>query len=403
MSFIKSHAKKPLVLQLSRDLRRDIKRGHPWVFANNLRHCPPATPGRVAMLLDNRKRKLAQGFYSPDSPLAFRVCTVETKNPLNDYWAEKQFERACRLRQMLFDAQTFDKQTTGFRLFNGEGDGLPGLVVDLYDDIAVLKLDGLAAIGFWDSRGIARWLVERLSLRAVYERARERGQAGQLLVGKLPPQPIQFLENGVRFGADIVHGQKTGFFLDQRDNRQMIQRLAAQKRVLNLFGYTGGFSIYAALGGASHVTTVDIAAPAIKSATTNWQLNNLPDGSHEPIVRDVHKFLAEAIKQKQRWSLIVIDPPSYASSKGMVKKAINAYQHVIASAAQLIVSDGFLAASSCSSHISMEMFLSICQEAISKAKRRATILSISGQPADHPTPLVFSEFRYLKFVLMRVE
>ncbi|MDM8518856.1 class I SAM-dependent rRNA methyltransferase [Anaerolineales bacterium HSG6] len=400
MSFIKSHAKKLLTLQLSRDLRRDIKRGHPWVFANNLRHCPPSVPGRVAMLLDNRKRELAHGFYSSDSPLAFRVCSVETSKPLNDTWAETQFERAYQLRQMLFDSQT---KTTGFRLFNGEGDGLPGLVVDLYDDTAVLKLDGPAAVGFWDSRGIGRWLAERLSLRCVYERPRERGQAGQLLVGKLPPQPIQFLENGVRFGADIVNGQKTGFFLDQRDNRQMIRRLAGQKRVLNLFGYTGGFSIYSALGGASHVTTVDIAAPAIKSATENWRLNKLPDGSHEPVVRDVPRFVEQALKQKRLWDLIVVDPPSYAPSKGAVKKAINAYQNVIAGAAQLTTADGFLAASSCSSHISMEMFLSICQEAISKAKRRATVLSISGQPADHPTPLIFSEFRYLKFVLMRVE
>lgn len=400
MTLLQLHSGPPLQLRLGRDLARLIKRGHPWVYAEALRHLPPAAPGTPALLLDNKKgREIARGFYDPHSPLAFRVCTTEPGQKLNEHWAQKSFNRALALRRA-----SFDRQTTGFRLFNGEGDGLPGLVCDIYGDGAVLQLDGAGPSGFWHASGIAQWLAQALPLKWVYERSRIEGKIiAHPLLGETPSAPVQFLENGASFAADVVRGQKTGFFFDQRDNRQKIRELAAGRRVLNLFGYTGGFSIYAGLGRAGHVTTVDLASPALEAAQANWNLNRLPPDRHEVIAADVFDFLAQAAGQRNFWDLVIVDPPSFAAAQAAVPKAIAAYQKLIGAAAGVTAPDGLLAAASCSSHVSLEAFLGACEEGISLARRKAAVLYIGGQPADHPTPLALPEFRYLKFVLMRVE
>jgi 23S rRNA (cytosine1962-C5)-methyltransferase len=400
MPLINAAQHAPITLRLARDLTRTIKRGHPWIFAEALRQRPPARPGVPALLLDYKKgREVARGFYHPQSPLAFRVCTPEPSEPLDETWAENRLVRAVALRQAVIDPQT-----TGFRLFNGEGDGLPGLVCDLYGDVAVLQLDGPGPAGFWNIQGVAEWLAQRQRLSCVYLRGQSRADGeGRVLTGLRPGGPVPFLENGIHFKVDIVQGQKTGFFLDQRENRQLVRRIAAGRRVLNLFGYTGGFSVYAGLGGASHVSTVDVAGPALEAAQENWQLNQLPPAAHETVKADAFEYLAQAARQKQRWDLVIVDPPSFAHSRESVEKAVGAYQSLIGGAAAVTKPDGLLAAASCSSHVDLAMFLAACEEGISQARRRATVLSITGQPADHPTPLPLPEFRYLKFVLMRVE
>lgn len=399
MTLIRPHKGSPVQLRLARDLTRSIKRGHPWVFAEALRQLPPATPGAHALLLDNKKgREIARGFYDPHSPLTFRVCTTTPGQSLDDIWARNNLERALVLRRTLFD-----EYTTGFRLFNGEGDGLPGLVGDVYGDMAVLQLDGAGPGGFWDGPGIARWMAEALSLHSVFERSRTEGKSsGRFLLGQAPTTPIVFLENGVRFTVDVVRGQKTGFFLDQRDNRRKVRDLAAGRRVLNVFGYTGGFSVYAGLGGARHVTTVDLAGPALETAQLNWQLNQLPPTGHEVVAADAFEFLAKSAREQKAWDLVIVDPPSFASSQAAVPKAMAAYQKLIGAAAAVTTPDGLLAAASCSSHVGLEAFLKAGEEGISLARRTATLLHLGGQPADHPTPLALPEFRYLKFVLMRV-
>jgi 23S rRNA (cytosine1962-C5)-methyltransferase len=400
VALVQPHPGPPLQLRLARDLTRSIKRGHPWIYAEALRQLPPAPPGTPALLLDNKKgREIARGFYDPHSPLAFRVCTTAPGEKLNERWAQKSFERALALRRMLFD-----QDTTGFRLFNGEGDGLPGLVCDIYGDGAVLQLDGAGPSGFWHALGIAQWLAQALPVNWVYERSRVEGNTVERpLLGETPSTPLHFLENGVSFAVDVVWGQKTGFFLDQRDNRQKIREVAAGRRVLNIFGYTGGFSIYAGLGGARHVTTVDLAAPALAAAQANWALNDLPPPLHEVVAADAFEFLAQAAEQGTFWDLVIVDPPSFAASQAAVPKAIAAYQKLIGAAAGVTAPGGLLAAASCSSHVGLEAFLSACEEGVSLARRKATVLYLGGQPADHPTPLALPEFRYLKFVLMRVE
>ena len=396
MNFIQNATTTSVKLQLRRDLVRTIKRGHAWVYADALRHTPDAPPGTPAILLDNRGgREIARGFYDPHGPIALRICTTQRGETLDDAWAEKRMQRALALRRILFDANT-----TGYRLFNGEGDGLPGLVCDVYGDCAVLSLDGKGPESFWDVTNICQWLVAQLEPGCVY--AQSRQGEGRILAGKLPQSAISFLENGMYFTADIVKGQKTGFFLDQRDNRVRIRKISKGKRVLNVFGYTGGFSVAAGLGDAQHITTVDIAEPALAVAKEHWHMNGLTGEKHEIVVADAFEFLESAAKQNQKWDLVILDPPSFAPSEQAVPGAISAYQKLVAAGARVTKAGGILAAASCSSHVDINAFLAACEEGISQARRVAQTLGIFGQPADHPAPLVMPEFRYLKFVLMQM-
>lgn len=389
----------PLTLRLNRDLARTIKRGHPWVYADALRDLPRATAGTRAVLLDNRKgQPVAVGYYDPESPLAFRVCDTDGQTQLDQRWAEIRLRTAVSLRKSLFGPTT-----TGYRLLNGEGDSTPGLVVDVYGDTAVLKLDGPGPIGFWDAIGVAEWIAQAIGVRCVYERRKERGREGRVLVGEEPHEPASFLENGLKFTADVLRGQKTGFFLDQRDNRHLIRGLARGHSVVNLFSYTGGFSIAAGVGGATHVTTIDLAQPAIEAAKDHWIKNDLPDSQHAAIAVDAFEFLQTAGSQRKRWDIVIVDPPSFAPNHESVARATAAYQTLIAGGARIVTRGGLLAAASCSSHIDLPGFLEICEQGISEARRRGTVLSIQGQPPDHPSPLALPEFRYLKFVLLRLD
>lgn len=391
-------------LRLSRDLARVIKRGNPWVFADALRETPRTEAGRRACINDNKKGKpLAFGFYDPDSPLAFRACNVDDQRPLDDAWAERRFDLALKLRRRLLEARAaMNRPTTGYRLFNGEGDGVPGLVVDVYGDVAVLKLDGDGPSGFWDAFGIAEWLREKVGVATVIQRQRERGSEAAVLIGTEPQQPIEFLENGMTFTVDVLHGQKTGFFLDQRDNRWLVREMAAGTRLLNLFGYTGGFSIAGGWGGAAHVTTVDLAQPAIDAANAHWTLNGFAPEKHTGVCAEAYQFLEQAAQEHRQWDFVISDPPSFAPSKQSVAKATNAYQKLATEAASVTARGGLLALASCSSHIDSTLFMEISENGISGARRRATLLGIHGQPIDHPTPLALPEFRYLKFLLFRL-
>jgi len=398
MPLLRSSAS-PLTLRLNRDLARTIKRGHPWVYADALRDLPRATAGTPAVLLDNRKgQPVAVGYYDPGSPLAFRVCDTDGQAQLDQRWAEMRLRNAVSLRKSLFGTTT-----TGYRLLNGEGDSTPGLVIDVYGDTAVLKLDGAGPIGFWDAVGVAEWVAQSMGVRCVYERRKERGREGRVLVGSEPQEPVSFLENGLTFTADVVRGQKTGFFLDQRDNRHLIRGLARGRSVVNLFAYTGGFSIAAGVGGATHVTTIDLAQPAIEASKDHWAKNELPESQHEAIAVDAFEFLQTAGSQRKRWEIVIVDPPSFAPNHESVAKATAAYQTLVAGGARIATRGGLLAAASCSSHIDLPGFLNICEEGLSESRRRGTVLSIHGQPPDHPSPLALPEFRYLKFVLMKLD
>lgn len=396
---IQNPSQTPIRLQLSRDLTRTIKRGHAWVYREALRELPQARPGTKAILFDNRGGKeIAHGFYDPEGIIALRICSTQVEEPLIDKWARGKFTQALNLRKLIFD-----ENTTGYRLFHGEGDGLPGLVCDIYAKSAVIKFDGQAAENFWDVHGICDWLNANLGIQSIYHKHRDRDGEGKYIFGETPDQTVSFFENGIRFSADLIRGQKTGFFFDQRDNRKRIKYLAADKKVLNAFGYTGAFSVYAGMGGAAHVTTVDLAKPALEAADHHWISNNLNPTDQESIAADVFDYLESAVKENRRWDLVILDPPSFAPSEATLPRALKAYRRLITLGVNTIQPNGILAASSCSSHVTEEQFIKVCEESVSQARRKATLIGKYGLPADHPTPLVMPELRYLKFLLLQLD
>ncbi len=396
------HDSAPIKLTLNRDLTKHLKRGNPWVFGDTLADRPKKVPvGNLAHLYSPKAEFLGTGFYCPNINLAFRMVAVAQKKISPDT-LRARMDSALALKRHLYRSGEQDS----FRLFNGEGDGLPGLVCDVYAEVAVLKLDGEASAAFWDVAGLTEWLMGcGLPLKTVYLKRRNKDQdKGQLLVdGGTDLTKVRFHENGMLFETHLVDAAKTGFFLDQRDNRLLVGQMAAGKTLLNLFGYTGGFSVFAGRGGAREVTTVDIAPAAIEAANLNWALNGLPVDGHKAITADAFAWVKEAAAAKRQWDFVITDPPSFAPNAKSVDAAKTAYVDIFADSLKLVAPGGLLAASSCSGHVSFELFLELCREALGRSRRRGRVLVARGQPEDHPWPLALEEMRYLKFVLMQVE
>ena len=384
-------------IKLKRDLTRTIKQGHPWLFDDTLEDVPKVCPGTMAKLVDRKNKFVAFGFVYPESQLCFRVIQLEDSVPGEDFIIFR-IEQALTLRKSVIS-----DQTNAYRLLNGEGDLLPGLVVDIFHKTAVLQLDGPGPFGFYDRKRIADYLLGKLGLDCVYFKARHNSdQKSEVLTGTFQTENIEFLEHGAKFSCNIVDGQKTGFFLDQRENRFLIRKYAKDLRVLNMFSYTGGFSINAGLGGAKEVISVDISKPASANAELNWKLNGLDETKHQSIPQNCFDFIEEANQKKKKWDLVIVDPPSFAPSKKALDKAIISYQKIFTESLKLCDPQGYFAASSCSSHINQDLFLEICQNSISKARKKAQIVFIGGQGCDHPYPLALSEMRYLKFILFKL-
>ncbi len=380
-----------LKVKLSRNLRRAILQGQPWVYKEAC--VPPAEAVDMAQLaqVSDNKGELAWAIYDPHAPLSLRILSTEKFPPHKDF-LEARFAQALRLRQHLKAANT-----NAYRLFNGEGDLLPGLVCDVYGSTAVLQFDGRGPKEFWDRESIGQWLLKNLDCTSVIEKNRRNADrtiehvAGEML----PGNEVVVQENGVKFKVNLEKGQKTGFFLDQRENRQYVRNISAGKSVLNLFSYTGGFSIYAGLGQARRVASLDISQGAIDSAIENWALNELPPAKHEGLCLDVFEYLRG---EPEPWDHILVDPPSMSHSEQQKSLAITKYIEIFAAAARRVKEGGELSLSSCSSHVSFEDFFHIIDESLSQSRRRGQIVRISGQGPDHPFPHACREMRYLKFV-----
>lgn len=393
------NAEKPQRLKLKRDLTKHIKRGNPWIFSDAVEKIK-SPEGSYVLLISHKNEILAHGYYSPNINLAFRMLNLGDKK-FNDFEMVTRLKRAIQNKKHLL---TLENKC--FRLLNGEGDELPGIVADFYDGVVVMKLDGAAAEAFWNKQEIANYFMEQseIPVKCVYYKRKNREEdKGSILAGEASNlEDLEFLEHGVKFRTNIIDAAKTGFFLDQRENRNFIRSVSKDKSLLNLFGYTGGFSVYAGLGGASKVTTVDIAPNAIKAAELNWEINLLSPEKHDAICEDAFEFVAEAHKSKKQWDIVITDPPSFAPNAKAVDTAREAYTKIFADSLRLVKDGGFFAASSCSGHISFEEFLEIVQEALSKSRRRGKVLLIKGQPEDHPFPFALPEMRYLKFVYLQV-
>lgn len=389
-------------ITLIRDVNKHLLRGHRWIFAD----CFDGKATTGLALLKLRNDILAIGLVQADTQLRFRLLCL-TEEPffrMNNIpqsllnWSENQFNKAIELR-----ASFRSNDTNSFRLINGEGDGLPGLIIDIYDHTAVIKHDHPVCEQFYNHQGIALKLTSVMPFikNVYYKKRNDLEIKGVDILGSLQPE-VLFKENGASFASNIRDAAKTGFFLDQRDNRKLIGQFSKGKSVLNLFSYTGGFSIFAALGGAIDVTSVDIAKAAIVAAERNFEVNKL-ETKHTAIAADAFLYIDEQIKNKQKWDLVITDPPSFAPNQKAVETATAAYTKVFSNSLKLVKNNGMFAASSCSSHISSDMFLDICREAFSKTRKKGTLVYFGGQPFDHPYPLAMDELRYLKFALFRLD
>jgi 23S rRNA (cytosine1962-C5)-methyltransferase len=383
-------------VKLRKPLERSVRSGHPWLYRDALAPFEAAA-GAVVAVLDKSGRVIARGL-ADDGPIAVRVFTARDE-PLDDALLARWIAAALALR-----ARVVPPATNAYRLLHGEGDRLPGVVCDRYAQFAVLKLDGAAALA-WQPRivaqlrePLARIGVESLLLRT----GRQQALHVEPAFGSLPPEELVIEEHGMKLCANLLRGQKTGLFLDHRESRRRVRTLASGLRVLNLYGYTGGFSIAAGLGGAQHVTTVDVAAPAIALAERSWLVNQLPPERHAARAADVPVLLAELTQSREQFELIVADPPSFAPNAQSKPAALQSYAALHASCLALLADGGFYLAASCSSHVPAADFEDTLREGARQSRRVLQILERSGAPADHPRLLAFPEGDYLKVVLARV-
>ncbi len=384
---------------LTQSLEQTLRLGHPWIYADAVRHRKHSLKaGDVVDVVDRDGEFVGRGVIDPDNPVRVRVWTLNKDVDVDDELLRSRIKAARRRRQYP------DGMTTGFRLLNGEGDRIPGLVCDIYDDVAVLRPDGLAAEKRWlepardiISRmfSIKHWVIRRSAIHSSKERPVSQWW------GEARPQGsvVEFLEHGLRYECDVIEGQKTGFFLDMRANRERVGKLAAGKRVLNLFGYTGGFSLASAAQGAALTTTVDLAAPAIAQAKRHFELNGLYHPGHEFVVSDVFDYLEQFDEQTAPFELAICDPPSFAHKRRDLPRASQAYIRLFASLMRVMPSGTMLALGSCSSHIGRDLFLDLIAQAAREAGVQLVLVGVHGADHDHTFLPGFLEGDYLQCVL----
>lgn len=382
-----------------------IRSGHPWLFADSIRESNrPGATGELAVIYDRRDKFLAAGFFDADSPIRVRILHAGKPETIDANWWRARLDSALARRRGLFDAHT-----TGFRCINGEGDGWPGLVLDRYDTTFVLKLYTAVWLPRLDE--IVQLLTTSMSAgRIVLRLSRNIQQIagkdfartdGDILTGTSLNGPVIFLESSLRFEADVVRGQKTGFFLDQRENRRLVETLAAGRPMLNAFSFSGGFSIYAARGGAASVTDLDISAHALASAKRNFQLNEsvgaIVKCPHETAQADALEWLAAT---RRKFGLIVLDPPSFAKRETERAGALRAYGRLATLGMAALARDGILMAASCSAHVNAEEFFETVRQAASASGRKFSVLQTALHAADHPVNC--KEMEYLKAIYLKV-
>ncbi len=372
------------------------------MFRKAIADIPKSLPAGTVVDLVERGSFVARGYLDPHSPIAVRVLTTDSRERIDETFWKGRLERAIRLRTELFPGDDVD----AWRCVNGEGDFLPGIVVDRYADWAVVKLYSAGLKAFRDT--IVRLLMGLLPIRGVYGRDElgreddtEDGVEGHVLTGGDPPERITIRERGAKLLVDVRRGQKTGLFLDQRENRHALRRYARGRTVLNCYSYTGGFSIQAALGGATRVTSIDQDADAVALSRDIFDANGLDAGAHEFITGDVGAFLSEARREGRRYGCIVLDPPAFTKSQRTVESAREGYAGINRAAFQILEPGGILFTASCSARVSAEEFFLAVKEGAFKARADVQLLETHFQPADHPVQVQLPEGRYLKLLVLR--
>jgi 23S rRNA (cytosine1962-C5)-methyltransferase len=382
---------------------KSLLRRHPWVFSSAVERLEGSpVSGDTIQLCDAQGGFLAWAAFNSQSQICSRVWSWQADEKIDSDFFYRKIIVALAARKDLKLAQ----HSNGMRLIHGESDGLPGLIVDQYADVLVLQL-GSAGVERWRDT-FADILQELCQPVCIYERSDSDGRAleglairNEILRGALP-EALSVTENGIRIAVDVATGQKTGFYLDQRDNRALIGELAEGRDVLNCFCYTGGFSLYALRGGAKSVLSIDSSATALQLAQRNVELNGLDASRTEWQDKDVFEALRKLRDQNRKFDLIVLDPPKFAPTAAFAEKASRAYKDINLLGFKLLRPGGILATYSCSGGISDELFQKIIAGAALDAGVDAQIVHKVHAAADHPVLLSFPEGAYLKGLVLRV-
>ncbi|MBL0346809.1 class I SAM-dependent rRNA methyltransferase [Candidatus Villigracilis affinis] len=384
-------------ITLNPNREKSLLRRHPWIFASAIRHVDEThASGSTVDLLSSEGQFLARASYSPNSQIRARVWTFNDE-PVDKEFFRKRIRAAIEVRQQL----KVDSHSNAYRLLHAESDGIPGLIVDRYENVLVLQ-SLTAGSEFWKET-IADLLVEETGVTTIYERsdADVRELEGLqpitgILRGTLSSFIFPITEYNLKFNVDIAHGHKTGFYLDQRENRHGVGELSKDRDVLNCFCYTGGFSIHALANGAKSVLSVDSSADALALLEENIALNHLPADRHTSLEGDVFQLLRKFRDANRSFDLIVLDPPKFAPTAAHAEKASRAYKDINLLAFKLLRHGGLLFTYSCSGGIDAALFQKIVASAALDAGVDATIIEHLSQGSDHPVSLHFPEGMYLK-------
>ncbi len=389
-------------IKISKTLEAKIKQGYPWVFKYQLKKKVTESSNGLAVLYDYRNRFLAIGLWDPASDLCFRVLNLSEPRKIDTNFFLEKFQKALLIREAL-EAQG----TTGYRILNGENDGFPGLILDRYANTWVIKVYTISWFAHLEkvlevikTEKNLEQVVLRLSRNV--EKLSQQFFDGQVLLGPEPIIPVRFLENGLKFNVDVIKGQKTGFFLDQRENRFLVKNISSGLSVLNVFSYTGGFSIYAISGGCRKLVEIDSNPHALSYSLRNLKLN-FPEKKNlefQQIEGDAFQILRGLKLENSKFDLVILDPPAFARKKKHKAQALEAYSRLTTLGAQLVKPGGRLFSASCSAHVSLEEFSKAVHRGILLAQKELTEICKTGHAIDHP--IQFAEAKYLKCIMGRV-
>jgi 23S rRNA (cytosine1962-C5)-methyltransferase len=385
-----------LILKSGRD--RSILLRHPWIFSGAVKNMPKAENGEIIEVCDNDNKLLGYGFFSDQSQITVRMFEF-TNQPLiitSTYWSRK-IKLAYDLRKELLD----QSHTNTFRLVHAEGDFFPGVIIDIYANVAVVQLliRGTERI----KEHIFNALNE-CGFKYIYLKTKQSSQRLEMVeasgwVGDAQAMPVVVNEYGIQFQVDVETGQKTGFFIDQRENRKLLGEMSKGKKILNTFSYSGGFSIYALRAGAALVHSVDSSKEAIQLCENNVAINGYQD-RHKSYVMDVFDFMKQSTED---YDIIILDPPAFAKNARALPNATRGYKNLNLTAFQRIKPGGLIFTFSCSQHMDKDLFRKVIFGAASDARRNIRILQQLTQPQDHPINIYHPEGEYLKGLLLHVE
>ena len=392
-------------IQLKPKKEESLQRFHPWVFSGAIQHIDgKPVEGDLVEVYDSKRNFLAIGHYQIGT-IAVRVVSFENILVNDEFWSRK-IQQAYAMRKSL--GLVASNYNNTYRLVHGEGDSLPGLIVDVYDETAVMQAH---SIGMHETRAIlAKAIIANIpEIKNVYYKSETTlpfkaaiEPKDGYLIGKESVE-LFALENNLKFQVDWIRGQKTGFFIDQRENRSLLERYSSGKSVLNMFCYTGGFSVYALRGGAKLVHSVDSSAKAIALTNMNIDLNYPNDTRHKSYEEDAFKYLNNLHTLDQKYDLIILDPPAFAKHREALHNALKGYKRLNAKAFEQIKPGGIIFTFSCSQVVTKEQFRLAVFSGAAESKRNVRILHQLSQPADHPINIYHPEGEYLKGLVLWVE